>query len=57
MSSQFPKKKVHAVGDLTTASQVRSQDTTMVGAIGIYFDLRSASEGIPEPSGAGAKIS
>ena len=37
LSSQCSKKKVHAVEDLTTASQVGSQDTTMVGAIGSYF--------------------
>ena len=52
LQSQCPKK-VHAVEDLTTASQVGSQDTTMVGATGSYFDLGSVSEGIPEPSGAG----
>ena len=32
------------------------QDTTMVGAVGSYFDLGSVSEGIPELRGAGAKI-
>ena len=56
MSSQCPKKKVHAVEDMTTVSQVGNQDTTMVGAIGRYFDLDSVSEGILEPRGAGAKI-
>ena len=56
MSSQCPKKKVHAVEDLTTASQVGSQDSTTVGAIGSDFDLGSVSEGIPEPRSAGAKI-
>ena len=35
LSSHCPMKKVHAVEDLTTASQVGSQDTTMVG----HFDL------------------
>ena len=50
-----PTKKVYAVEDLTAASQV-GQDTAMVGAIGSYFALRSVSEGIPEPTGAGAKI-
>ena len=55
MSSQCPKKKVHAVEDLTAASQVGNQDTTMVGN-GSYFDLGSVSEGIFEPRGAGAKI-
>ena len=39
-------------GRLTTASQVGSQDTTMVGAIGSYFDPFSVSEGIPELVGA-----
>ena len=48
--------KVHAVDDLTTASQAGSQDTTMVGAIGSYFDLGSVTEGIPEPRGAGENI-
>ena len=42
--------------DLTTASQVGSQDTTTVGAIGSYFDLGSVSEGIPEPRGAEQEI-
>ena len=42
--------------DLTTASQVGSQDTTVVGAIGSYFDLGSVSEGIPEPRDAGDEI-
>ena len=56
LSSQCPKKKVHAVKDLTTASQVGSQDTTMVGAIGSYLDHGSMSEGIPEPRGAGEEI-
>ena len=42
--------------DLTAASQVGNQDTTMVGSNGSYFDLGSVSEGIFEPRGAGAKI-
>ena len=56
LSSQCPKKKVHAVEVLTTASQVGIQDTTMVGASGSYFDLGSVSEGIPESRGAGEEI-
>ena len=39
MSSQCPKKKVHAVEESTTASQVGSQDTIMVGSVGSYFDF------------------
>ena len=50
------KRKAHAVDDVTTASQVGSQDTTMVGASGSCFDFGSMSEGIPEPRSAGAKI-
>ena len=49
LSSQCPKKKVHAVEDLTTA-------TTMVGTIGSYVDLGIVSEGIPGPRGAGEEI-
>ena len=56
MSSGCPKKKVHAVEDVTTASEVGSEDTTVVGAIRSYFDLGSVSEGIPESRGAGEKI-
>ena len=56
LSSQCPEKKVHAVEDLTTASQVGSQDTTMVGAIGSYLGLGSVSEGILEPRSAGEEI-
>ena len=41
LSSQCPKKKVHAVEDLITGS---SQGTTMVGAIGSYIDFGSVSE-------------
>ena len=33
MSSQCPKKKVHAVEESTTASQAGSQDTIMVGSV------------------------
>ena len=54
MSSQCPKKKVHAVEDLTAASEVGNQDTTWLD--GSYFDLGSVSEGIFEPRGAVAKI-
>ena len=43
MSSQCPKKKVHAVEESTTASQVGSQDTTMVGSVGSYFDVGSVT--------------
>ena len=42
--------------DLTTASQVGSQDTTMVGATGNFFDFGGVSEGIPEPRGTGEDI-
>ena len=49
-----PKKKAYAVEDLTTASKVGSQDTTMVGAS--FFDLGSVSEGIAESRGAGEEI-
>ena len=56
LSSQCPKKKVHTVEDLTTASQASSQETTTVGAIGSYFDLDSVSEGILVPRGAGEEI-
>ena len=56
MSSQRPKKKVHAVGASTTASQVGSQDTIMLGSVGSYFDVGSVSEGTREPRGADDKI-
>ena len=56
LSSQCPRKKVHAVEDLTTASQVGSHDTTMFGAFGSYFDFGSVSERIPESRGAGEEI-
>ena len=41
---------VHAMEELTAASQDGSQDTTMVGKLGSYFDFGSVSEGIPDPS-------
>ena len=44
MSSQCPKKKVHAVEESTTASQAGSQDTIMVGSVGSYFDVGSVRE-------------
>ena len=44
MSSQCPKKKVHAVEESTTASQAGSQDTIMVGSVGSYFDVGNVSE-------------
>ena len=56
LSSQCPKKKVHAGGSLITASQEGSQDTTMVGAVGSFLGLGSLIEGIPERRGASAKI-
>ena len=43
--------------NLTTASQVGSQDTTMVGALGSYADLGSVSEGISLSPGAQARRS
>ena len=51
-----PKKKVHALEDLTTASQVGSQDIIRVGAIGSNFDVGSVSERILEPRGAGEEV-
>ena len=56
MSSQCPKKKAHAVEESTTASQVGSQDTIMVGSVESYFDVGSVSEVTLEPRGAGDKI-
>ena len=56
VSSQCSKKKVHAVEYLTTASQVVSQDTTIVGTLGDFFDFGSVSDGILEPRGAGEEI-
>ena len=56
MSSQCPKKKVHAVEQSTTASQAGSQDTIMVGSVGSYFDVGSVSEVTLEPRGADEKI-
>ena len=55
MTSQCTKKKVHAVEESTTASQVDSHDTTMVGSIGSYFDVGSVSEVTLEPRGADEK--
>ena len=56
-SSQCPKKKVHAVEESsTTASQVGSQDTIVVGSIGSYFDVGSVSEATLEPRGEDEKI-
>ena len=40
----------------TTGSQVGSQDTTMVGAIGSCFDFGGVSKGILEPRDAGEEI-
>ena len=45
-----------SVEELTTASQAGSQETTMVGAIGSYFDFGSVSEGTPEFRDAGEEI-
>ena len=56
MSSQCPKKKVHAVEESTTASQVGSQDTILVGSVGSYFDFGSVSEATREPRGADENI-
>ena len=56
MSSQCPKKKVHAVEESTTASQAGSQDTVMVGSVESNFDVGSVSEATLEPRGAGDKI-
>ena len=56
LSSQCPKKKVHAMEESTTASQVGSHHTIMVGPVGSYFDVGSVSEGTREPRSAGEKI-
>ena len=57
MSSQCPKKKVHAVEESsTTASQAGSHDTFMVGSIGSCFDVGSVSEVTLKPRGADEKI-
>ena len=56
MSSQCTKKKVHAVEESTTASQVCSQDTIMVGSVGSYSDVGSGSEVTLEPRCADEKI-
>ena len=49
MSSQCPKKKVHAVEESTTASQAGSLDTIMVRSVGSYFDVGSV-KGNPSTS-------
>ena len=51
MSSQCPRKKVHAVEESTTASQVGSQDTIVVGSVESYLDVGSVSEVTIEPRG------
>ena len=57
MSSQCPKKKVHAVEESsTTASQAGSQDTVMVGSIGSHSDVGSVSEVTLELRSADEKI-
>ena len=56
MSSQCPKKKVHAVEESTTASQAGSQDTIMVGSVERFFDVGSLSEVTLEPRGADEEI-
>ena len=56
VSSECPKKKVHAVEESTTASQVGSQDTSMVGSVGSYFDFGSESEVTLQPRCADEKI-
>ena len=42
--------------DQTTASRVGCQDTTVVGAVGSYFDCGSVSQGVPERRGAGVEF-
>ena len=56
MSSQCPKKKVHAVEESTIASQAGSQDTIVVGSVGSYFDVDSVSEVTLEPRCADEKV-
>ena len=56
MSSQCPKKNVHAVEESTTASQAGSQDTIMVGSVGSYFDVGSVSEVTIEPRSADEEV-
>ena len=56
MSPQCPKKKVHAVEESSTARQVGSQDTIVVGSVECYFDVGSVSEVTLEPREAGEKI-
>ena len=51
-----PKKKVHSVEESTTASQVGSQDTIMVGSVGSCFDVGTVSEVTLEPWGADEKM-
>ena len=55
-ASQCRKKKVHALKESTSASEVGSQDTIMVGSVESYFDVASVSEVILEPRGEGEKI-
>ena len=48
MSSQCPKKKVHAVEESTTASQAGSQKTqSWLDRFGSYFDVGSVIESDP----------
>ena len=56
MTSQCTKKKVHAVEESTTASQVDSHDTTMIGSVESYFDVGSVREVTIEPRGADEEI-
>ena len=55
LSYQCSKKNVHAVQESGTVSP-GSQETTMIGAIGSYFDLGSVREEINELRGAGEEI-
>ena len=48
--------RVHAVEESTTASQVGSQDTIMVGSVGSNFDVVSVSEVTLKSRGADEKI-
>ena len=56
LRSPESQKKVHAVGESTTASQIGSQDIIMVRSVESYFDVGSVSEVTIEPRGAGGKI-
>ena len=56
MSSQCTEKKVHAVEESVTASEVGSQDTIMVESVESYFDVGSVSDMTLEPRGADEKI-